>query len=221
MNKSLLVLAFFMVLSTFPTMAQKVLSEGTLQYDLSVQTGTVEPKLADMFDGARAYVFLKGSHSRSELTSTLGTATTIYDSKEGVGVVLREYGAQKILIKLTRENWNDKNRKYEGISFEKTAETKNILGYPCEKMVAHLKDGSNFAIYFTREVRIENNDYEGLFRSLPGLPLEYESMAGDMRIRYTLSRISFDPVPVQKFEFPKSGFREMTYEESVKMKAAK
>jgi GLPGLI family protein len=200
-----------------PAAAQKVLSEGTLQYDVSVQTGSAEPRMADMFDGAKATVYLKGSHSRSELTSSLGTATTIYDSKDGIGVVLREYGSQKILIKMNRDNWTDKNRKYDGITFSNTGETKVIGGYPCEKMIATMKDDSRFTIWFTRQVRIENNDYDGLFRTMPGLPMEYESMAGGLRIRYTLSKVSFDPVPVQKFEFPRSGYRELTYEESVKL----
>jgi len=210
---SILVILLFAAMGT--TQAQKVLSEGTLTYDVSVQTGSAEPKLADMFDGARATVYLKGSHSRSELSSTLGTSTTIFDSKDGVGVVLRDYGSQKILIKLNRDNWKDKNRKYDGITFENTSDTKKIGEYPCEKLIAHLKDGSSFIIWFTRQVRLENNDYDGLFRTMPGLPMEYESMAGGLRIRYTLSRISFDPVPVQKFEFPRSGYRELTYDESL------
>lgn len=215
MTRRLTILVLTLFTAIGAAQAQKVLSEGTLTYDVSVQTGSAEPKLADMFDGAKATVYLKGSHSRSELSSTLGTSTTIFDSKDGLGVVLREYGSQKILIKLNRDNWKDKNRKYDGITFENTGETKKIGEYPCEKMIARLKDGSSFIIWFTRQVRLENNDYDGLFRTMPGLPMEYESMAGGLRIRYTLSRISFDPVPVQKFEFPRSGYRELTYEESL------
>jgi hypothetical protein len=37
-------------------------------------------------------------------------------------------------------------------------------------------------------------------------------------VKYAASKVSFDPVPMQKFEAPKSGtgYRELTYEESVK-----
>ncbi len=105
MKSRLTILALMLFTAIGAAQAQKVLSEGTLTYDVSVQTGSAEPKLADMFDGAKATVYLKGSHSRSELSSTLGTSTTIFDSKDGVGVVLREYGSQKILIKLNRDNW--------------------------------------------------------------------------------------------------------------------
>ena len=113
----------------FAGQAQKTLSEGTIFYDVSVQTGTNEPQMADMFDGAKAALYLRGSLSRSELTSALGKTTTIYDHRGGSGVVLRDFGTQKLLIKLNKANWVEKNKKYEGIEFKPTGETKNIAGY--------------------------------------------------------------------------------------------
>jgi hypothetical protein len=50
--------------------------------------------------------------------------------------------------------------------------------------------------------------------SLPGLAMEYETSFGNMNVTYTVSKISFSPVPAAKFDLPKSGFRVMTYEES-------
>ena len=197
-------------------MRKKTLSEGIIQYDVSVQTGSNEPKLADMFDGAKATLFLKGTQSRSELSSALGTTSTIYDHKTGSGVVLRDFGTQKLLIKLNRNNWADKNKKYEGIVFKPTGETKNIAGYKCEKALATLRDGTSFTVFFTREVVAENDQYDAQFKDLPGIPLEYESTVGNLKVKYTASKISFDPVPVVRFDIPKSGYREMTYEESIK-----
>ncbi len=196
--------------------AQKTLSEGTVQYDVSVQTGSSQPRMADMFDGAKATLMLKGSLSRSELSSALGSTSTIYDHKLGSGVVLRDFGAQKLLIKMNRANWADKNKKYSGISFKPTGETKIIAGYNCEKAEALMKDGTTFIVYFTREIVAENSEYDAQFKNLPGFPLEYESNQGTLKIKYTAAKISFDPVPVSRFDIPKSGYREMTYEESVK-----
>jgi GLPGLI family protein len=214
MNRFIIILFLCAVGSS--VIAQKRLSEGIIQYDVSVQTGSSEPKLADMFDGAKATLFLKGSQSRSELSSALGSTSTIYDHKTGNGVVLRDFGTQKLLIKLNRGNWADKNKKYEGIEFKQTGETKNIAGYKCEKAIATLKDGTSFIVFFTREVVAENDDYDAQFKNLPGIPLEYESVVGNLKVKYSASRITFDPVPMVKFEIPKSGYREMTYEESVK-----
>ncbi len=213
-------IGFFSILFTLAisieAMSQKTLSEGTIFFDISVQTGNSQPQMADMFDGAQAILSLRGSLSRSELNSALGSTVTIYDHRTGNGVVLRDFGTQKLLIKMNRDNWVDKNKKYEGIIFKQTGETKNIAGYKCEKAEALLKDGSRFTVFYTKEVVTENTDYDPQFKDLPGTALEYESVVGNLKIKYTASKISFDPVPMQKFEIPKSGYREMTYEESTK-----
>jgi GLPGLI family protein len=220
-KKSGLFIILFSFICSVGAMAQRTLSEGIIYYDISVQTGNSEPQMADMFDGAKATLFLRGSLSRSELTSALGSTVTIFDHRAGNGVVLRDFGTQKLLIKMNRENWTDKNKKYEGITFKQTGETKNIAGFKCEKAEALLKDGSRFTVFFTRDVVTENTDYDPQFKNLPGTPLEYESVLGNLKIKYSASRISFDPVPMQKFEIPKSGYREMTYEESTKKSSGK
>ena len=208
------------VLGATNLLAQKVLSEGTIQYDISVQTGSSEAKMADVFDGATGLVFIKGNQSRTELKSAIGNSVTIYDSKAGTGVVMREFGAQKLLIRMNAKNWTDKNKKYEGMTFTKTGETKKIAGYNCEQATAKLADGNTFTVYYTTELVLENRNYDAQFKNLPGVPLEYESIMGNLRVKYTASKISFDPVPVQRFEIPSSGYREMTYEESIKAVSA-
>jgi GLPGLI family protein len=172
--------------------------------------------MADMFDGAKAVMYVRGSWSRSELNSALGNTATVYDHRNGTGIVLREFGAQKLLIRMNRDNWSDKNRKYDGIKFTPTGETKTIAGYACERAEAVMQDGTRFWVFFTRDIRIENGEYDPQFRNLPGLALEYESVMGNLKVRYTASRVSFDPVPMQKFDTPKSGYRELTYEESIR-----
>jgi hypothetical protein len=46
------------------------------------------------------------------------------------------------------------------------------------------------------------------------MALEYESLLGKNKVTFSASKISFDPVPVAKFDLPKAGFRVMTYKES-------
>lgn len=204
------------LLYALPTLAQKVMSEGTLVYTISVQTGNKEPQMADMFDGASTTVYLKGSQSRSDMVTALGTSSTIYDSRTGNGAVLKEYSGQKLLIKMNRQNWLDKNKKYEGISFTTTNETKVIAGYTCKKAIAKLSDGTSFTVFYTTDLSTENKDFDYQFKTLPGLALEYESTVGSLHVKYTVSKLNFDPVPAQKFALPVAGYRELTYEESSK-----
>jgi GLPGLI family protein len=194
--------------------AQKRVSDLTIVYDAVITTGAVEPKLADAFDGATTTVYLKGSLSRSEMLSALASFTTIHDARSGTAVVLQEVGGQKVLIRMTADDWKDKNRRYEGISFKTTGETKQLAGYDCKKAVATLKDGSTFTVYYTEDLIPENNHYNSQFTNLRGLPLEYELQQGKLTIKYVVSQVSLNPVPVSKFDIPKSGYREMSYEES-------
>jgi len=195
---------------------QQTLSEGTIYFDVTVQTGEKDPQLADVFDAAKAVLSMRGPPSRSELRSALGQTVTIYDHRAGTGVVLREYGPQRLLIRMNQEHWKHKNSKFEGIRFIYGKDTKVVAGYPCEKAEAILADSSRFTVYFTRKLVPENAAYDPQFGGLPGTALEYEAMQGNMRIRYEATRVSFDPVPMQRFEAPKSGYRVLTYEESIK-----
>jgi GLPGLI family protein len=197
-------------------MAQKKVSELTLVYDASISTGNNQPKLADAFDGATTTVYISGTMSRSEMSSALAAFATIHDARTGTAVVLQEISGQKLLIRMTPDNWKDKNRKYEGITFANTDETKTIAGYKCIKAIATMKDGSTFSVYYTKDLVPENTDYNALFKNLEGLPMEYELTQKDLKIKYTVSKINMNPVPASKFDIPKSGYRELTYEESRK-----
>jgi hypothetical protein len=205
-----------LVILTGQLQGQQTLSEGTIFFDVTVQTGEKNPQMADVFDGAKAILSIRGPLNRSELRSALGQTVTIYDHRAGTGVVLREYGPQKLLIRMNRAHWTHKNSKYEGIRFVLGTDTKVIAGFPCEKAEAILTDSTRFTVYFTRQLVPENASYDPQFGALPGTALEYEAMQGNLRIRYEATRVSFDPVPMQRFEAPKSGYRELSYEESVK-----
>ena len=216
MNKiiTILVLSFLGAVSAF---SQRKVSELMLSYDTQISTGSNEPKMADAFDGAVTTVYIKGPLSRSEMTSALFSSTTIHDAKAGTAVALREVSGQKLLIRMTAANWKEKNKKYEGIIFTNTSETKVIAGYKCVKAEAKLADGTVFAVYYTTELVPENREYENMmFKNLEGLPLEWELAQGKLKIKYTLSKINMNPIPVSRFDIPKSGYRELTYDESKK-----
>lgn len=205
----------------FTLSAQKKISELTLVYDAKVTTGSSEPKMADAFDGATTTIYLKGNLSRSEMASALFSSTTIHDAKTGTAVVLREVSGQKLLIRMSSKDWMEKNDRYEGITFTNTSETKEIAGYKCTKAEAKMSDGSSFIVYYTPDIVPENREYDYHFKNLNGLPLEYELTQRSLTIRYTVSKINLNPVPASKFDIPTSGYREMTYAESQKIRADK
>ena len=194
--------------------AQRRLTEATISYDIVINTSNKTPQAADLLDGATSVVYLKGNSSRADMVSSLGTQATIVDGKTGNVTVLKEYGEQKYMITMTRDNWKESNKKYEGITFSYLEEYKTISGYNCQKAVGTLTDGSTFNVYFTRDLLPVNKDFQYLNKNLPGLAMQYEATLGNMLVTYTVSSINFNPVQQSKFDLPKSGFRVMTYEES-------
>jgi GLPGLI family protein len=197
--------------------AQKKVSELSLVYEASITTGSKEPKLADAFDGATTTVYIKGTMSRSEMVSALASFTTIHDATTGSSVILQEVSGQKLLIRMSPENWKDKNKRYEGITFSNTEETKTIAGYKCVKAIAKMRDGATFSVFYTKEIVPDNIEYNYQFKNLDGLPLEYELTQGTLTIKYTVSKISLNPIAAAKFDVPKTGYRELTYDESRKL----
>jgi GLPGLI family protein len=198
--------------------AQKTVSEGTLVYDIVIQSGNKEPQMADALDGGTVTVLIKGGQSRSDMVSALGKETTIHDTKSGNAVILKEYSGQKLMITLTKDNWQAKNKAYSDIKFDLTEETAVIAGYNCKKAIAKMPNGKSFTVYYSPDLVVSNKEYNATFKNLPGLAMQYEYESGAMRYKYTLSKINFDPVAASKFDFPKSGYRVMTYEENQQMR---
>ncbi|MEO5891191.1 MAG: hypothetical protein ABIQ31_13100 [Ferruginibacter sp.] len=213
--KSLRLLAIgCLLVSGLVSFAQKTISEGTATYDIEVQPKGNAPKTTGGLNGAKTTVYLKGGLSRTDITSTLGTETTLYNAKTGTAAILKEYSGQKLMITLTKENWQSTNKKFDGVNFVTTAETKVIEGYNCKRAVAKLSDGSSVSVYYTPDLVPMNKEYSQAFKNLPGFPMEYEFETDKRVIKYLLSKIDFSPLPTSKFDFPKSGYRVMTYDEN-------
>lgn len=213
MKRAVHILAVTLI--TINAFAQRKLTEATISYDIVINTSNKTPQAADLLDGATSIIYLKGTSSRSEMISSLGTQATIIDGKSGDITVLKDYGEQKYMIKMTPENWKQSNKKYEGVTFTYYEEYKTIAGYNCQKALGKLVDGNTFTVYFTKDLVPMNKDFQYLNKNLPGLAMQYEATLGKMMVTYTVSTINFNPVPQTKFDLPKSGYRVMTYEESM------
>ena len=206
--------ALIALLLSLPLVAQKKFSEGIISYDIVINTGSTKPRAADLFDGATSTVYLKGAKSRTDMVSSLGTQSTIIDGAKNLVYILKEYGEQKYMIQLSPANWKDANKKNENVQFTFDEESKTILGYKCTKAIGKLADGSTFTVWYTKDLVPENNDFQYVNKALPGLAMEYESIMGNLKITYTVSKINTEPVQAAKFDIPKAGYRVLTYEES-------
>jgi hypothetical protein len=206
---------FLFIAITFSGFSQTTISELTMVFDITVESKTDKPQIANMFNGATQTVYIKGLNHRTDEVNSLGTSSTIYDGKTKSAIVLKEYGAQKILVKMNALNWIEYNKKYENITFTKETETKVIAGYNATKYTGKMKDGTEFIVYCTTEINPETNLYKNnQFSKTEGLVLQYQFSVSGTKVTNIVSKVIIGNVDAAKFAIPKSGYREMTYEES-------
>lgn len=188
---------------------QKIISECTLNFTVTASEGDAEWQQS--LKSTSKTVYIKGTKSRVDLISTSPsyTQSTFYDSKKDSAVVLREFGNNKFMTYLDENKWKEQNIKYDGIQFIEQNETKVILGYECKKLQAKLLDGSTFTLFYAPSMVASNKGFEYQFKNVAGFVLEYEFIGekNKGKITYTASKINFNPVPYQKFDLPKSGYR--------------
>lgn len=212
MYKKWIVLLFLGTL-LFSARGQQQFAEGMIRYAILVNSGSQQPGALDMMDGAYQLLTIKGTQTKTEVKSLLGTSITLHDARTGMAVLLNEYGDQKILIRMDAADFEDRNKKFADVRFELKPDTKKVIGYNCKLAIATLKDGSTFKVWYTPDLVIPNKNYAAEFRNLPGVPLEFESQMGKVKVTYVAEKLSMEAIPAATFDLPKTGYREMTYEE--------
>jgi GLPGLI family protein len=217
MKKVKLLCLFVLLFTVFAATAQRTVNDASFRYDISIESAS-GATVSKAFEGAFLQVFIKGSLSRTEMTTTQGIESAIHDTKTGKGTILKEYSGQKLMITLTKEDWLHKNQLFQALKFSLEPEEKIINGFSTKKAAAIQPNGESFIVYYAPDIILGNKQYGNSFPGLAGLPVQYEVKSGDLKFVYTLKNISYDIVTATKFEIPKSGFRIMTYDENQQLK---
>lgn len=153
-------------------------------------------------------VYIKGNNSRVNVVSPSYQISTIIDQSTGKVIVLRSFGNNKYMTILTKAQWINANKKFEGLQFVPLNETKNILGYNCKKAQLLLKDSSVYMLYYATAIvpSVKNFEYE--FKDVPGFVLEYEAVDNKKnKVHFEATKISLNPVSLSEFELPTKGYR--------------
>lgn len=208
-----IITGFIFILFCFTLSAQSKTNDATIVYSLSVK-GSGSQEAATVFNGATLTVYVRGKQALQELKSSVLNQSIIYNGDDASAVILKQAGDQKFIINLDADNWKHYNRRYEGIAFTYTDETKTIDKYICKKAIAKLSDGTELVVYYAPDLNTSARGYDYQFKDLKGMPLEYEVQNGQTKVTYTAISISTFPVPAFKFDVPKTGYRILDYKSS-------
>lgn len=195
-----------------PALAQqRVVAECTVIFKITLDDGTVDKDVSNSISKSAKTVYIKGNDSRVDLVSPAIQQTVIYDKTQNTAVVLREFGTNKFMNRLNKEQWVTANKQYQGMAISLVNETKTILGYECKKAMITLKDGTVFSLYYATAIIPSVKEFEYQFKDVPGFVLEYQiKESGDNTlVNYRAEKISLSPVLASKFDIPTSGYRIM------------
>lgn len=163
--------------------------------------------IAESYNGAIKTIFLKNDQARSRLVSLMRVQSIFYfQNGEGTGekiTVVKESGKDSYKKSLTKDQWKQLNKKYDGATYEFTEDSIQILDYTCKKAFIHLKDGKKITAFYTKAVNSRLFSHiEPAFAGLPGLVLQYEYENKDAKFIYTASDISFSAIGTEIYKIP-------------------
>ena len=199
----------FTVLIALNANAQKLFSEGTVIYSVETQVNG-----KNGIDSAIYSLKVKGANIRTELSSVIGKSIYIYDLREGIGAVLRDFGGQRILIPVDRNNWNEITGVFRSMNYTTAEGDTTLLDYHCLKLFGALADGSILTIWYTGDILPEIKEINFPLTNINGLPLMIEMSNGDQKVLYKALSINYDPVQVQNYDIPKNGYRVLTFKDN-------
>jgi hypothetical protein len=214
----------FLILTGFlsyEAIAQKQVNEASLIYDVIATSSDGKSEVASL-KGATLQIWVKGNQSRSEMKTSLGIETSIHDNAGGKAVVLKEYSAQKLMITYTSSDWQSSSQTFSQSEFKPVEGSRTINNYVCKEAVAQVSQGTGeVRVWYHPEIQLNNKAYFHAFPGISGLPIQYVLLKSNLRVTYTLRSISYEPIPASKFDWPKSGYRIMTYEENLQLNKGK
>jgi GLPGLI family protein len=194
---------------------QNIINEVTLTYKIDIRNSS-SAQTTQNTNTSQYIIYIKGLSSRSDLITSMGSESAVYDAKKENGYIAKSYSGQKLLINLNKVEWMKHHETFQQLKFIETSETKKISGFDCKKATSKLASGEIITVYFDSQIILSNQDYAIAFPELKGLPILIERESKGNIFRYTLSNIIYDNVASNVFEIVQKNYRVMNYEDAKK-----
>lgn len=198
---------FFFTISClgFKSSGQRVIGDCTITFQVSADAGSVD---SNAIRNAYKKLYISGGKALTEISFNGFEQQTFYNENNSNVYILYQMSGEKYMRILTKDEWMQQYDNYKDAQTELLDGMQNILGYSCKQARITLRNGTKLNVLYTPELKttVAENPYE--FKNINGLVLKYEAVVQDKyRITYTASKVDFNPVPAEKFNIPKSGYR--------------
>ena len=179
--------------------------EGVISYKISYPDSKFSESQLAMFPKLMT-VSIKGTKSKTEMSTGMGNQTEIIDYSDKTKVALLDMMGQKYAIKETNAELQKDMEKEPKATVEVTSETKTIAGYMCKKaLVTAEQDGEKtvYEVWFTSELGSKDVNFDNpLYKEIDGVLMEFLMVTPQITMKFTVSTVEKKTVPAKDFEIP-------------------
>jgi GLPGLI family protein len=191
------------------------IKEASITYDMKIE-GLPAEQAAMMGDMQMKKCF-KDKKVYIESSSMMFNTKTVTD--ENGALLLIDQMGNKQFIRMTKADLDKKAAENKGkeAKIEYVNETKTIATYECKKAVitsVSPKDGEvKMDVWYTEKLPYVSDSKKmggsDPMANIKGMPLEYITVQGPAKIKFTAKEISFDKIPDSKFVLSTEGYTEV------------
>lgn len=206
LKNAALVLAFTAI--GFSASAQKVITEGIINYDVVANGQQGEAKS-----------FFRGDSSSYQSQQGPASINILSNIKSNYMVILVDVPVASIkkAAVLTPADIEQMKDMEQNFTFTPTSETQTIAGFSCKKVLAKdSKSGSNFDVWVTNDITVPTNNTTKYFANAGGYPVKFTITQRGQAVQLTIKSIVQEKVKPGTFAVPKD-FDRITLQELMSM----
>ncbi|MCX6281196.1 MAG: hypothetical protein NTU51_04480 [Bacteroidetes bacterium] len=179
--------------------------EGVISYSITIPNSTMPAEQIAMFPKAMT-LLVKGSNTRNESTSAMGTMVEITNYDKKFTVSLMDIMGKKLAIRKTMDEISKDLGKEPKPTIELKNDIKDIAGYKCKKAIVTVeKNGKKiaFEIWYTNELGgKETNFGNPVYQDIDGMLMEFTFQEQSLSMQYLVTKVEKKALTDSIFEIP-------------------
>lgn len=210
---------FFVFQSCNITFFQKGIKEGTIHYDITYFVSDNENPLIALLPTTMTIKF-KNNSSCGQIEGWMGIFKSSYISNF-------EKKTNSSLLKVMDKKYNFEVKFGEpsfgfddipGLKIIPTSDVKVIAGYKCKRAKITIEGAKldTFSIYYTKDILINNPNWNNPFKSIDGVLMEFQASMRNIRMKCVASKVEGLKVPDSEFQVP-AGYKTVNREDMEKV----
>lgn len=148
-----------------------------------------------MLKGSTMTLFFSPNNNRVEMNMGMIMQTKVisdYKAQKGIMLMDGMMGKKATEMDLSKKDESkegDESGNDDGLTIEKTSDTKKIAGFKCVKYIITTEEGAVMNYWVTDELIVDKEGIEYMSKKVDGFPLEFEVSAEGMTMVFTATEV--------------------------------